>query len=290
MTTPLRERFIQDMQLRELSAATQEKYVQAVRKLAEYYHRSPDQISEEELRDYFLYLKNERQLARGTSTAALCGIKLFYEQTLKREWPVLEQVRAGKEHKLPVILSREEVSQLLSCVRRERYRVCLSTIYACGLRRNEGLRLQVEHIDSARMVLWVRQGKRNKDRCLPLPQATLELLRRYWVSHRHPVWLFPSHHGAGASIRQASNPLSSPSLHRAFKAALQDSGLTKPATIHTLRHSWATHLLEAGINLRTIQLYLGHKSLSSTERYTQLTRDGHAQAAAVAQELAAGLL
>ena len=283
------QRFIEDMQLRDLAEPTQKNYVRAVRYLAEYYDRSPDQISEEELRQYFLYLKTEKKAARGTSTIALCGIKLFYEQTLKQEWPVLKQVRAGNEFKLPVVLSREEVRHLLSCVRRPRYRVCLSTIYACGLRRNEGLKLQVGHIDSARMVLCVRQGKRNKDRCPPLPQTTLELLRQYWVTHRHPQWLFPSHHYGGGSISEATKPLSSPSLHRAFKAALQDSEITKQATIHTLRHSWATHMLDAGVNIRLIQIYLGHQSLSTTMRYTHLTQDGQATAAAAAEELAAGL-
>jgi site-specific recombinase XerD len=286
--TPLRQRFIEDMQLRGLSKPTQVAYVRVVRNLAAYYHKSPDQISEEELRQYFLYLKNERQVSRSTSTIALCGIKLFYEQTLQREWPVLQLVRPDREHKLPVILSRKEVQHLLSCVSRLSYRVCLSTIYACGLRRQEGVQLQVGDIDSPRMILCVRQGKGRKDRYLPLPQTTLELLRRYWVTHRHPVWLFPASRRGGLPIAEATKSLSSTSLHRAFQAALQDSGITKPATIHTLRHSWATHLLEAGVNLRTIQSYLGHRSLTSTAHYTHLTRDGQTKAAQAAEQLAAG--
>lgn len=170
--TPLRQRMIEDMQLRGLSPKTQRAYVRAVRALAEYYNRSPDQISEEELREYFLYLKNERRLSRSSCTVALCGIKLFYEYTLGGQWPVFELIRPKKEKKVPVVLSEEEVRQILNCVRRPHYQVCLSTIYACGLRIIEGTNLQVGDIDSARMQIHVHLGKGNKDRYVPLPTQT----------------------------------------------------------------------------------------------------------------------
>jgi integrase/recombinase XerD len=162
--TPLRQRMIEDLQLRGLSARTQEMYVRAVRQLAEYYHKSPDCIPEEELRDYFLYLKNVKHYSRSASTSALCGIKFFFDHTLNRDWTTLSFVRAPREKKLPVILSLEEVRRLLACVRLPRYRVCLSTIYACGLRLQEGTHLQVRDIDSARLLVHVRHGKGGKDR------------------------------------------------------------------------------------------------------------------------------
>ena len=141
--TPLRQRMIEDLQLRGLSERTQEMYVRAVRQLAEHYHKSPEQITEEELRDYFLYVKNVKHYSRSASTIALCGITFFYEHTLKREWTTLTFVRPPQEHKLPVVLSLEEVHTILQCVRLPRYRACLSTIYACGLRLQEGTHLQV---------------------------------------------------------------------------------------------------------------------------------------------------
>jgi integrase/recombinase XerD len=165
--TELRKRMIECLQLRGLSTRTQEMYVRAVRQLAEHYHKSPDVITEEELRQYFLYIKNVKQYSRRASTIALCGIKFFFEHTLHRDWTTLRFVRAPRKKKLPVILSFEEVRGLLGCVRLPRYRVCLSTIYSCGLRLQEGTHLQVRDIDSSRMLLHVRHGKGGKDRDCP---------------------------------------------------------------------------------------------------------------------------
>jgi len=263
--TALRQRYIEDLQLRGLSPRTQDAYVRVVRQLAEHYGKSPDVLTEEELRQYLLYLKNEKHAARNTCTLALCSLKFFYQQTLKRDWPVLDFVRPAREKKLPVVFSVEEVQQILGCVRKARYRVCLSTIYACGLRLMEGVQLPVADVDGARMVVHVRQGKGGQDRYVPLPRRTLELLREHWSSHRDPVWLFPG-------MTPAGGPMSPTGVQRAFKAALAESGVHKPASVHTLRHSWATHLLEAGVNLRLIQIYLGHRSPTTTALYTHLTR------------------
>jgi site-specific recombinase XerD len=268
---------IEDMQLRGLSARTQETYVRVVRQLAEYYHRSPDQLSQAEVRQYFLHLKNEKQLSRSSCTQALSGLKFLYKQTLQREWPILDFIRPAPEHKLPVVLSVEEVRRLLGSVRVGHYRVCLSTIYGCGLRLLEGVQLQVQDIDSGRMLLHVRGGKGNKDRYIPLPERTLEQLRQHWRRHRQPVWMFPG--------RAGREPLDESGVQRAFRAALQESGLHKAATIHTLRHSYATHLLEAGVNLRLIQSYLGHNSLASTAIYTHLTRKAEVNAVETINQL-----
>ncbi len=270
--TPLRQRMIEDMQLRGLSEKTQEAYVRAVRQLAEHYGKSPDRISEEELRQYFLYLKNVKHASRSACTIALCGIKFFYQYTLRRQWTTLDLVRPPREKKLPVVLSTAEVRRILGCLHHQRYRVCLSTIYSCGLRVREGVHLQVRDIDSDRMSVHVRHGKGAKDRYVPLPQCTLEMLRQYWCTHRHAMWLFPARTRAGVPPSTATKPMSVSGVQKAFKAALQESGVQKPATVHTLRHSYATHLLEAGVNLRLIQAYLGHSSPQTTAIYTHVTR------------------
>jgi len=281
--TPLRQKMIEDMQLRGLSERTQESYVRVVRQLAEYYRKPPDQLSQAELREYFLHLKNDKHLSRSSCTQALSGLKFLYEQTLRRQWPILDFIRPAPERKLPVVLSLAEVRRLLGSVRLAHYRVCLSTIYACGLRLLEGVQLQVRDIDSGRMLVHVRGGKGNKDRYVPLPERTLHQLRQHWRTHRQPVWLFP---GRNLTVNE---PMDESGVQRAFRAALQESGLNKPATIHTLRHSYATHLLEAGVNLRQIQSYLGHDSLTSTAIYTHLTQKGQANAVAVINQVMADL-
>jgi site-specific recombinase XerD len=267
----LRQKMIEDMQLRGFAVRTQEAYLNAVRQLAKHYHKPPDQIEEEELRQYFLFLKNEKHAARASCTIALCGIKFFFERTLGREWKTFEFLRPPKEKKLPIVLSVAEVGRVLGCVHRRAYRVCLTTIYACGLRLLEGVRLQVQQIDGDRQLLHIEQGKGNKDRYVPLPSICLKMLRQHWLTHRHPVWLFPS------PVEDAHQPMSASGLQRAFRAAVQASSLQKQATVHTLRHSYATHLLEAGVHLRVIQSYLGHASPTTTAIYTHLTSNTEVQ-------------
>lgn len=269
--TELRKRMIECLQLRGMSERTQEMYVRAVRQLAQHYHKSPDLITEEELRQYFLFIKNVKKYSRSASTIALCGIKFFFQHTINRDWTTLNFVRAPREKKLPVILSPEEVRKILGCLRLPRYRVCLATIYSCGLRLQEGTHLQVADIDSARMMIHVRHGKGGKDRYVPLPEQTLVLLRRFWVTHRNPVLIFPSPGHGDIDLSKSTEPMARSSLQAAFREALKESGSHKLASIHTLRHSWATHLLEVGVNLRLIQEYLGHNSPATTSIYTHLT-------------------
>lgn len=262
--TALRRRMVEEMELQGLSASTRETYVHAVKGLARYYGCSPDRLSEEQLREYFLYLINDRRVAPNTLTVYLCGIKFFYESTLKRQWQVLELVRPKKRKKLPVVLSREEVRRIVSRVRCRRIRMCLTLIYSCGLRVSEGTKLQVADIDSARMMVRVRDGKGGKDRYVPLGQRPLELLRAYWVVERPRLWLFPA--------RQRHRHLTKSTVQKAFKSALSQSGISKNASVHTLRHSYATHLLERGVNLHLIQQTLGHKSPRTTTVYMHLTQ------------------
>jgi integrase/recombinase XerD len=269
--TELRKRMIECLQLRGLSVRTQESYVRAVRQLAEHYHKSPDLISEEELRQYFLYLKNVKHYSRSTATIAICGIKFFFERTLEKDWTTFSLVRPAPEKKLPVILSLAEVRQILSRIRLTRYKVCLTTIYSCGLRLQEGTNLHVADIDSARLMIHVRHGKGAKDRYVPLPHRTLQLLRQYWQQHHNPMLLFPAEGREHSALAKATEPMSKSSVQQAFRAALKASGNNKRASVHTLRHSWATHLLEAGVNLRLIQEWLGHSSPATTSVYTHLT-------------------
>jgi len=287
--TPLRHRMIEDLQLKGYSDSTQTLYVTAVRQLCEHFSKTPGKITEEDLRDYFLYGKNVKKWSRSTSTVALCGIKFFYENTIKRPWPTLLFIRPGHEKKLPVVLSRDEVHELLSSIRLLRYRVCLTTIYSCGLRLSEGTHLKIEDIDADRGFISVRQSKGNKDRNVPLPQKTLELLREQWKTHKNKVWIFPSAGNSGSNMPDATTPLSNSSVQAAFRSALKSAGINKKATVHSLRHSWATHLLEAGINLRLIQVWLGHSTPATTSVYTHLTEKAKTMAIKPINELMADL-
>jgi integrase/recombinase XerD len=270
--TVLRERMLEDLKLHGLAKSTQNLYVQAVRQLAKYCRKPPDQITEEELRQYFLYLTQVKKIAPSTLTVAVCGIRFFYEHTLHRQWTILNLVRSPKEKKLPEVLTIEEVRRILGCVHHLCFKACLSTIYACGLRIQEGTHLQVVDIDSVSEIIHIRAGKGGKDRNVPLPQSILKVLRQYWATHRNPVWMYPSRNKEGIyHLDAATKPMTVRAVQRAFLGALQESGVTKEATVHTLRHSWATHLYEAGVELRIIQAYLGHASPATTSIYTHLT-------------------
>jgi site-specific recombinase XerD len=267
---------MEDLQLRGYSARTQEAYVHAVGQLAAHFHRSPDLITEDDLRAYFLYLTNVKHFAAASFTIVLCGIKFFFVRTLGRDWKLLDLVRPRREKKLPVVLSHEEVLRIIHCVRLPVYRACLTTIYACGLRLSEGARLQVPDVDSHRMVLHIH-GKGGQDRYVPLQNRTLEILREHWRTHRSPQWLFPApvRRGTRYFVPEGASPVSRSSLQSAFVRALKLSGVNKRAHVHTLRHSYATHLLEDRTDSRTIQVYLGHRSLRTTQIYTHLTQEVH---------------
>jgi integrase/recombinase XerD len=287
--TPLRQRMIEDLQLRGLSERTQERYVRAVRQLAEHDQKSPARITEEERRDSFLSRKHVQHYSRSASTIALCGITFFYEYPLKRAWTTLTFVRPPQEHTLPVILSLEDVRTIRQAVRLPRSHVCLSTLYACGLRLQEGTPLQVPDSASARMVVHVRNGTGAKDRYAPLPQQTLARLRHSWTTHRNPAWLFPAPGRSGLGMSTASTPMPRTSVQDALRAALQARSIHQRAAVHTRRHSWATHLLEAGVNLRLIQHSLGHHAPSTTALSPHLTATAEAIATATLHRLLAAL-
>lgn len=279
--TPLCQRMHDDMRLRGLAERTQEAYSRSVRQLAKHYNKSPDQVSDDELRQYFLFVLKIKHWSRRTMTIAMCGIKFFFEKTLGRDWLQHKIIRPALPRKLPVVLSTQEVRRILSCVALFRYRACLTTIYSCGLRLSEGVGLKISDVDSSRMLIHVHNGKGGRDRYVPLPEITLKLLRLFWVTHRNPIWLFP-YVGRGAisteesRMNKATRHLPPKTLQDAFRLAVQASGIKKKASVHTLRHSYATHLLEENVNLRLVQANLGHSSPKSTVIYTHLTEKARA--------------
>jgi site-specific recombinase XerD len=254
---------VEDMKLAGLSVRTRESYLAAMRALVAYHAGCPPgRLTQEQLRAYFLHMIEERKSSPSTVRVHLNGIKFFFERTLSRHWEVLGMVTPKRGRKLPSVLSREEVRRLLGTVRNESAKTALALVYACGLRVHEATQLRVRDIDSARMLVHVHGGKGNKDRLVPLPARMLERLRAWWRVKRPQEWLFPGQHGQSVGDEH---------LQRALHAARIECGLAKHASVHTLRHSYATHLLEAGVNLRVIQEFLGHSSPQTTAVYTHLT-------------------
>ena len=264
-----RARMGEDMRLRDFRARTQEGYSLCVRQFLDRVQRQPETLTDEDVRGYFIYLREEKKLAPSSINIAVHALRFFFVHTLQRDWPVFDLLRVHKPRMLPVVLSTGEVRAMLSAVRHPVRRVALSTIYALGLRLGEGLRLQSGHIDGERLLVWVRDGKGARDRGVPLPRPLLARLRHYWKHERavSPTnYLFVPQNGLA--------PLHETTLQKTFIAARKDAGIDKHASVHTLRHSYATHLLESGVSLRTIQQVLGHKSLRTTELYMHVTQPG----------------
>jgi integrase/recombinase XerD len=261
--TELRDRMIADMKLYGLAPGTQNVYVKAVRRLAAHYHRAPDQLSEQELRDYFTYLVDEKHVPSSTLRTEIFGVKFLFDKTLHRPWPTLRFLRARRQVRLPVVLDREEAHRLIGLVCCPAVHMCATMMYSCGLRISEALGLQVTDIDSKRMVVMVCAGKGNKDRHVPLPQRTLELLRAYWHNYRPQSCLL---------ITKDGRPLTVHRVRYFLKKALKQSGIRKPVSCHTLRHSYATNLMEQGVDVRAIQCLLGHRSLKTTTVYLHMTQ------------------
>jgi len=276
--TTLREKMTHDLQLCGLSERTQEAYLRAVRQLADYYGTPPDRLREKQLRDYFLYLKNEKKFAPATLKMAYYGIRYFYTHTAPRKSATLEKLRVPREKRLPDVLTVEEVHRLIHAIRTLHNKTYLWTVYSLGLRLTEGLNLQVGDIDGQRKLVHVHRGKGAKDRYVPLPSRTLLMLREYWAMHRNPKLLFPSTGRNHKQAATATEPMAKDSVQGAMRRVVEQLGFKKRVSIHTLRHSYATHLLEAGVSLRLIQQYLGHSSLQTTMVYLHLTSAGQEQA------------
>ena len=261
--SPLRRRMIEDMQIRNLAPHTQRAYVEQVVRFARHFRKSPEQLGPAEIRTYQLYLAHDRHLAASSIVVAVAALRFFYTVTLKRSWVVEDDIPTGRQaKKLPVVLSQDEVARLLGAVDNLKHRVILTVCYATGLRISEAVCLTPAAIDSQRMVIRVEQGKGRKDRYVMLPPKLLDILRDYWKRTHPGQWLFPGD--------PPDKPISTHTIGHTCRQVRQRCGIGKPVTPHSLRHAFAVHLLEAGTDLRTIQLLLGHRSLSTTAQYLRI--------------------
>lgn len=260
--TPLRQRMLDDMSIRNFAENTQQSYLQQVSSYAKFFHRSPETLGPEEVRAYQIHLTKTRQLSPSSVGTATAALRFLYKVTLRQSWAPEEMPMPKKPFKLPVVLSRDEVTHLLDSVYNLKHRTILMTAYAAGLRVSEATHLKVADIDSRRMVIRVNQGKGNKDRYVMLSPRLLEALRDYWKVARPETWLFPGD--------IPGSPITRDAVGQACSRARRASGIAKPITPHSLRHAFATHLLENGTDVRRIQLLLGHRSLATTSRYLKI--------------------
>ena len=257
------QRYLEDLRLRNYSLNTQRSYRACVEHFSQYFNQSPELLGPEHIREYQYYLINEKKCSWDTINQTVCALRLFYQVTLNKGWMIKHLSYPRKVKTLPVVLSPEEVSRLLASVEQYPHLVILSTIYAAGLRVSEAVHLQISDIDSKRMLIRIRQAKGNKDRYVILSPVLLELLRNYWKQRRPRLWMFP---GPVPDL-----PITTHSVAKACARARKIAGLDKKATPHTLRHSFATQLLENGSNLRVIQLLLGHSRIDTTTRYLHVS-------------------
>jgi len=267
----LYQRMSDDLYLEGKGKRTHDGYLREVRKLAEYCQKAPDQIGEDEFRRYFLHLKNEREFAYGSLRVTFSGIKFFYTRTCRRNWNTLQTMKLQIAKTLPEVITIDQVHQVIDACRTPRIAACLWTIYSLGLRIEEGRNLQVGDIDSARMMVHVHRGKGAKDRYVPLSSDTLDLLREHWQTHQNPKLIFPADGRNHKGASTATTPMATSTIQGAMKQIVQRLGFRKKVCVHTLRHSYATHLLEAGVGLKMIQKLLGHSSLQTTIIYLHLT-------------------
>lgn len=264
MMTQLRQRMLEELQRRNYSAGTIRLYLRHVAEFAQHFHRSPDQLGAEDIRQYQLFLIQQKKLAWSSYNQIVCALRFFYAKTLKRAFLLQDIPFPRQEQRLPLILSQEEVARILTVPPHLKSRALLMTIYAAGLRRSEVARLRVSDIDSARMTITVHQGKGQKDRVVMLSPVLLETLRQYWRHHKPKQWLFPG--------ETPNQPISGNDIFMVFHNAVRRAGITKKVSPHSLRHSFATHLLESGTDLRTIQILMGHRSLKTTARYLHVSQ------------------
>jgi len=265
----LREQMQMDLQLRGITPRTQAAYLREVRNLALYFKKSPEELGEKEIKEYLLYLINDKKLPEGTYRNYYSALKFLYKHTLKREW-VMEKILCPKRRqKLPLVLDLSEVEALFAVTQNLKHKAILMITYSSGLRVSEAARLKVDDIDSKRMMVRIQHGKKGKDRYSILSQTALACLRQYWIKYRPKQWLFEG--------QKKQRPLSTSSIRSIFYAAKKRAGIRKPASVHTLRHSFATHLIEAGTSLHHVQLLLGHRSPTTTTVYLHVSRHNLAQ-------------
>jgi len=260
----LREQMIQDLQLKGATAKTQHIYLREVGNLAKYFSKSPDELTGDQVKEYLLHLKNERHLADGTFRFYAAGIKFFYNTTLQRDG-LVDKIKFGKrQKKLPMVLDLSDVQTLFSVTDNIKHKAILMITYSSGLRIGEVTRLKITDIDSKRMMVYIRQGKGGKDRYSILSETALQCLRQYWREYRPKEWLFEG--------QKQDTHITISAVTQIFQHAKKRAGITKPASVHTLRHSFATHLIEAGTSLHHVQLLMGHRSPTTTTVYLHVSQ------------------
>jgi integrase/recombinase XerD len=259
----LRDQMEMDMRLRRFSPKTITCYLACMKGVAKHFRKSPAELGDEEIRAYLHYLMEERKASQSVLVQTYSALKFFFENTLQKQWNAIRIPRCKQRRKLPGVLTREEVESILSATKNLKHRAILMTLYSAGLRIGEVTRLKVSDIESGRMMIRVNEGKGLKDRYTLLGERNLEMLRRYWKAYRPLEWLFPG--------RNASDPVSISAIQRVFKTSLAKAGIKKKASVHTLRHCFATHLLESGTDFYYIQRLLGHKSAGTTSVYLHIT-------------------
>ena len=258
------------LKLQGMAESTIKCYLRGFRRVCEYFNRLPDYLLVSEFEQYFADLIDTHSWS--TVKIDLNALVFYWKYVLKRKWRHVEIVRPPKVKRIPDILTISEVSQMLAHTELLRFRVVLFAIYSMGLRISEGVNLRVADIDSEKMQVHIRNGKGHKDRLVPLPKSTLNALRRYWKVHRNTELLFPNILGGSDTVRNTKKPMNIGCVQAAFRAASADSGINKKVSVHSLRHSYATHLIEANINLKVVQYILGHSSIVTTARYTHFTK------------------
>lgn len=263
--TPLRQRFIEDMCLQGLAPKTQKSYLLNVVVLSRHFNKSPEELCTKDLRSYFVYLTKEKQFAPNTIGQHLGAIKFIWEKTLSREWELSTSIKKKRSLKLPVILSVEEVNKLINSIYDANHRMAFKLIYNCGLRLSEALYLKPEHVDLDRMVLHIHNSKGNRDRIIPFPVTLKEQLKEMLKHHSRTDYMFPSK-------SNHTRPCCDALWQKIMKKCCKQLGIIKAVSLHSLRHSYATHLFERGVDITIIQKLLGHKHISTTQIYTHLTR------------------
>lgn len=281
-------KLVEDLTLDGKKKRTVYGYVRAVRQLAEFHQRPPEKLIEKDIRDYLLYQIVDREVASGTQSVILSGLKFFYRNTCPRDWKTLDQTKISRVVTLPEVITQPQVFQLIDTARVFRMKAFLWTTYTLGLRIGEAVNLQIGDVDGQRMMVHVHLGKGAKDRYIPLPKSTLHVLRKLWTTHQNPTFLFPARGRKQKDGARAKTPMSISTAQSAIKAITEQLNFGKKVSCHTLRHSYATHLLESGVSLKAIQKYLGHKSLNTTMVYLHLTETGEVDSRRIINELFAG--
>lgn len=282
------DKFVEDLRLAGLAKRTVYGYVRAIRKLCQHHRKSPEKISQQDVRAYLLHQIVDLEVATGTQSVILSGIKFFYRTTLPRKWKVLDQTKLNYVTALPEVITQTQVFQIIDACKTFRMKCFIWVTYTLGLRLGEAINLQIGDIDGQRQMVHIHRGKGAKDRYIPLPTSTYRTLRALWTTHRNPTFLFPAEGRDHQDGSTATTPMSISTVQGAIKRITKQLNFGKPVSCHTLRHSYATHLLESGVSLKAIQKFLGHKSLQTTMVYLHLTETGEADARQIIEQLFVG--